>query len=75
MEDRAEVLRRKLAAYRRRLAEGVDADLALHYLLEIIAAEAELAELGRDADRRAQGRRRLARAPGFNVRSAAGEDP
>lgn len=46
MEERAEQLRRKIATYRRRLAEGVDAELALDFLLEILVAEAELKEMG-----------------------------
>ena len=44
MQDRAELLRRRVAMYRRYLADGVDALLARHYLREIVAAEAELAK-------------------------------
>jgi hypothetical protein len=45
MEDRAEQLRRKIATYRRRLAEGVDSELARRFLEEILDAEAELTQL------------------------------
>jgi hypothetical protein len=48
MTTRTEALRRKLALYRRYLAEGVDSDLARRYLEEIMAAEAELAQLETD---------------------------
>ena len=44
-EDRAEVLRRRIAFYRRRLQEGVAGDVARIYLLELGAAELELAEI------------------------------
>jgi hypothetical protein len=45
MENRAELLRRRIALYRRYLREGVDAALAETYLREIRDAEAELGEL------------------------------
>jgi hypothetical protein len=45
MNDRAELLRRRIAAYRRHLAEGVDDELAQLYLCEITVAAAELAEI------------------------------
>lgn len=47
METRAEELRRKIAYYRRRLEEGVDAELAVTYTTEIVRAEEELARLTR----------------------------
>jgi hypothetical protein len=53
MNDRAEILRRKIELYRRYLREGVDITLATEYLREIAEAEAELERLtGRDTDRR-----------------------
>lgn len=52
MEDRAEALRRRVATYRQRLAEGVPSDLARTYLAEIAKAEAELAEIEQDDDKR-----------------------
>ena len=52
MNERAELLRRRIALYRRYLAEGVEAELAGHYLREIMDAEVELAGLEtRDAQR------------------------
>jgi hypothetical protein len=50
--DRAEVLRRRIATHRSRLAEGVDAELARIILAEIVADEAELARLTRDNGKR-----------------------
>ena len=44
-EDRVEVLRRRIAFYRRRLQEGVAGDVARFYLLELGEAELELAEI------------------------------
>jgi hypothetical protein len=41
-EDRAELLRRRIALYRRYLREGVEAALALEYLRHIAENEAEL---------------------------------
>lgn len=52
MEERAEQLRQKLATYRRRLAEGVDGELALDLLLEILVAEAELKEIAEGGRRK-----------------------
>ena len=52
MVDRKEVLRRRIAYYRRRLAEGVDADLAREYLRQIVDSEHELQQLEADAERR-----------------------
>jgi hypothetical protein len=46
--DRAEILRRRIAMHRRRLAEGVDAELVRIILAEIVADQAELASLTRD---------------------------
>jgi hypothetical protein len=43
MDDRADMLRHRVALYRRYLAEGVSAELAIVYLREIAEAEAELA--------------------------------
>ncbi len=45
MKEQVEILRRRIALYRRYLAEGVDADLAKEYLAAILAAEAELARI------------------------------
>ncbi len=42
MEDRAANLRRKIALLHRYLREGMDADMALIHLQEIMEAEAEL---------------------------------
>jgi hypothetical protein len=52
MEERADTLRRRIALYRRYLAEGVDADLARTYLSELAEAEAELWEIARGTDKR-----------------------
>lgn len=52
MSTRAEMLHRRITLYRRYLAEGVDADLARQYLDDIRAAEAELAEIENDNERR-----------------------
>jgi hypothetical protein len=52
MDDRADALRRRIATYRRRLAEGIDIELAQHYLAEIAAAEAELEQLDSNSERR-----------------------
>jgi hypothetical protein len=41
-EDRAELLRRRVALYRRYLREGVDGGLAIEYLRQITEDEAEL---------------------------------
>jgi hypothetical protein len=46
-DDRANVLRRRIATHRRRLAERVDTELARIILAEIVADEAELASLTR----------------------------
>ena len=51
-DQRSEILRRRIALYRRYLAEGVDAELARHYLHEIRDATAELAEIERDSGKR-----------------------
>lgn len=52
MDERAEALRRHIATYRRRLAEGVPSDIARVYLAEIAKAESELAEIEKDNDKR-----------------------
>jgi hypothetical protein len=52
MNDRRDTLRRRIAYYRRRLAEGLDATLAQEYLRQIVEAELELGEIEKDADRR-----------------------
>ena len=49
---RRETLRRRIALYRRYLSEGIDVDLACQYLDEIKAAEAELAEIEKDDQKR-----------------------
>jgi len=41
-EDRTELLRRRIALYRRYLREGVESPLALEYLRQIAEDEAEL---------------------------------
>jgi hypothetical protein len=48
MEERAELLRRRIELYRRYLRGGVDANLAEQYLRQIIEDEAELREIGTD---------------------------
>lgn len=45
MDDRAETLRRRIEFYRRRLREGVEAEVSKIYLFEIADAQLELAEL------------------------------
>jgi len=52
MEERADALRRRIALYRRYLAEGVDADLAQTYLRDLSEAEAELSEIAEGTDKR-----------------------
>lgn len=52
MENRADQLRRRIEYCRRRLAEGIDADLARVYLQEIAGLEAEIAQIEKDKDRR-----------------------
>ena len=44
-EDRAELLRRRVALYRRYLREGVNGGLALEYLRQIAEDEAELGRI------------------------------
>jgi hypothetical protein len=48
----AEEIRRKLAAYRQHLAEGLDGDRALYYLREIRRLQAKLDALETDSDKR-----------------------
>jgi hypothetical protein len=45
MEERADILRRRIALYRRYLREGVDATLALEYVRQVGDDEAELAAM------------------------------
>lgn len=53
MQERAEILRCRVALDRRDLAEGVGVDLARLYLEEIMAAETELAQFeGQDYNKR-----------------------
>ena len=52
VESRADRLRRQIAYYRGRLAEGADADFAVEYLRRIAEHEAELRQLDNDTDRR-----------------------
>jgi hypothetical protein len=47
MEDRADTLRRRMAHYRRLLADGIVSDLALHLFAELASDEAELAMIER----------------------------
>jgi hypothetical protein len=51
-EERTAGLRRRIATYRRFLAEGVPSDTARVYLAEIAKAEAELARIESDDDKR-----------------------
>ncbi len=51
MEERAKALRRKIALLHGYLREGLDADMALYHLREIMEAESELRGL-EDHDRR-----------------------
>ncbi len=44
-EDRAELLRRRVALYRRYLREGVNGGLAIEYLRQIAEDEAELGRI------------------------------
>jgi hypothetical protein len=44
-EDRAELLRRRVALYRRYLREGVDGGLAIEYLRRIAEDEVELGRI------------------------------
>ena len=52
MIDRAEILRQRIAYYRRRLAEGVNGGLAQLLMSELIADERELAAIEADSERR-----------------------
>jgi len=52
MKERAEILRHRIALYRRYLSEGVDAQLAAQYLVDIAGAEAELADLEKGTEKR-----------------------
>ncbi|GEM_PF-6823972 len=47
-EQQAQTIRRRLALYRRFLSEGVNAETARQYLIEIKRLEVELAALERD---------------------------
>ena len=49
MENKADILCRRIEQYRRYLREGVDAASSVHYLYEIFAAENELAEFLRSS--------------------------
>lgn len=51
MKERAEFLGRRIALYRRYLAEGVGIDLARHYLEEIVKSELELDAIQRDHEK------------------------
>jgi hypothetical protein len=50
VDDRADVLRPRIAYCRRRLAEGVDAGVAQEYLRQIIGDEGELGERANDRE-------------------------
>ena len=52
MKERADILRRKIALYRKYLSEGIESDLARSYLREILEAETELAQIEKNTDRR-----------------------
>jgi hypothetical protein len=45
MEERADMLRRRIALYRRYLSEGVDAALAGEYVRQLAEDEVELAAI------------------------------
>jgi hypothetical protein len=45
MEERADILRRKIELLRRYLREGIAAALEVEYLFAILGAEAELAKI------------------------------
>ena len=49
MDDKADILCRRIELYRRHLREGADAASSVQYLYEIFAAEDELAELLRSS--------------------------
>ena len=51
-KEHAEELRRRIATYRRHLVEGVPADAVRPYVVEIGRAEAELAKIEQDGDKR-----------------------
>jgi hypothetical protein len=51
MEERADILRRRIALYRRYLREGVDAVLVGEYVRQLVEDEAELAAI-ESAERR-----------------------
>ena len=51
MEERADMLRRRIALYRRYLREGVDAALALEYVRQLAEDAAELDAI-KSAERR-----------------------
>ena len=55
--EHAEILRRRIVAYRWHLSEGTDAELAQHFLLELIRAEAELAEIEKGVEGAGRDRR------------------
>lgn len=52
MENRSDLLRRRIALHRRCLSEGVDVELARHYIRQIIEDENELARIEGDSERR-----------------------
>jgi hypothetical protein len=51
MTERAQTLRRRIALYRRYLAEGIAADLARQYLNDISVVEAELVEIEKNGQK------------------------
>ena len=51
MNEPIELFRRRIALYRKYLAEGVDAALAQEYLHEIARAEAELVNIKNEANK------------------------
>lgn len=52
MKERAELLRRRITLFRRYLAEGVPAELARHYVEQIVADETELGKIEGHGERR-----------------------
>ena len=48
MDEHTEILRKRIALYRRRLNEGVETKLARVYLADISTMEAELTKLEKD---------------------------
>jgi hypothetical protein len=50
MDERAAQLRRRIGLHRRYLADGIDAEIARHYLCGLAEDEAELAEVEKNTE-------------------------